>query len=284
MGIVDYFSRPRGQAHGVDIDTPAQTPKIIEPTIISSPESSGAVTPAHLLPSPAGSEDPFILEKIPHQFGRLGSWRGSLILLVTSGSQFLDNVFMTSANIALSSIQKDFEVSGTDLQWMISAYTLSFGGFLLLAGALSDRYDLPLSIKSYPSSGFHTDCSQIRAKEDSLSGPCLAFCLDSGHWLRSIFHSTHSFPWNPRNRSCTYCTFSHRNHQLLFQRRGPDPCSVHLWRLWHPGILYRPHLRGLLDLLPGVEIYLLPDCDHYWPPRNPRLYRPSRRCTIEVQT
>ncbi|CAG8382818.1 unnamed protein product [Penicillium salamii] len=141
MGIVDYFSRPRGlQAHG-GADTPTmEAPKVIEPTVTSSPESSGAVTPAHMLPSPAGSEDPFILEKIPHQFGRLGSWRGCLILLVTSGSQFLDNVFMTSANIALSSIQKDFEVSGTDLQWMISAYTLSFGGFLLLAGALSDRY------------------------------------------------------------------------------------------------------------------------------------------------
>lgn len=142
MGIVDYFSRPRGfQAHG-GADTPTMdAPKTIEPTIISSPESSGAVTPAHMLPSPAGSEEPFIFEKIPHQFGRLGSWRGSLILLVTSGSQFLDNVFMTSANIALSSIQKDFDVSSTDLQWMISAYTLSFGGFLLLAGALSDRYD-----------------------------------------------------------------------------------------------------------------------------------------------
>ena len=143
MGIVDYFSRPRGlQAHGADTPT-METPKVIEPTVTSSLESSGAATPAQMLPSPAGSEDPFILEKIPHQFGRLGSWRGCLILLVTSGSQFLDNVFMTSANIALSSIQQDFKVSGTDLQWMISAYTLSFGGFLLLAGALSDRYALP---------------------------------------------------------------------------------------------------------------------------------------------
>ncbi|KAJ5777388.1 major facilitator superfamily-domain-containing protein [Penicillium odoratum] len=72
--------------------------------------------------------------------GRLWSWRGSLILLVTSGSQFLDNVFMTSSNIALASIQEEFGVSETNLQWMISAYTLAFGGFLLLAGSLSDRY------------------------------------------------------------------------------------------------------------------------------------------------
>ena len=78
-------------------------------------------------------------EKESKQFGRLASWRGSLILLVTCGSQFLDNVFMTSANMALASIQDEFGVSDTNLQWMISAYTLAFGGFLLLAGYLSDR-------------------------------------------------------------------------------------------------------------------------------------------------
>lgn len=75
----------------------------------------------------------------PEAHGRLGSWRGSMILLVTSGSQFLDNVFMTSSNMALASIQEEFGVSSTNLQWMISAYTLAFGGFLLLAGSLSDR-------------------------------------------------------------------------------------------------------------------------------------------------
>lgn len=61
-------------------------------------------------------------------------------MVVAGGSQFLDNVFMTSANIALPSIQKEFDVNNGNLQWMISAYTLTFGGFLLLAGVLSDRY------------------------------------------------------------------------------------------------------------------------------------------------
>ncbi|KAJ5246868.1 hypothetical protein N7468_001851 [Penicillium chermesinum] len=82
------------------------------------------------------------IEKLPalEEVGRLASWRGALILLVTCGSQFLDNVFMTSSNMALASIQEEFDVSNTNLQWMISAYTLAFGGFLLLAGYLSDRY------------------------------------------------------------------------------------------------------------------------------------------------
>ncbi|KAJ5105003.1 hypothetical protein NUU61_002350 [Penicillium alfredii] len=145
MAIGGWFSRNFGWETGGEVVSPgAITPKVLEPTVIAcseltSAQSSFPSTPRAGLVSPAENEDPLALEKL-QQFGRLASWRGSLILLVTSGSQFLDNVFMTSANIALSSIQRDFDVSSNDLQWMISAYTLTFGGFLLLAGALSDRY------------------------------------------------------------------------------------------------------------------------------------------------
>lgn len=72
--------------------------------------------------------------------GVIRSWRGALVLLCTCGAQMMDNVFMTSVNIALPTIQKEFAVGAADLQWLISAYTLTFGGFLLLAGVLSDRY------------------------------------------------------------------------------------------------------------------------------------------------
>lgn len=72
--------------------------------------------------------------------GTIASWRGALILLCTCGAQMMDNVFMTSVNIALPAIQQEFGVASSDLQWLISAYTLTFGGFLLLAGVLSDRY------------------------------------------------------------------------------------------------------------------------------------------------
>lgn len=74
------------------------------------------------------------------EVGRIASWRGAIILLVTCGAQLMDNVFMTGTNIALPAIKKSFDVEGGDLQWVISAYTLSFGGFLLLSGVLSDRY------------------------------------------------------------------------------------------------------------------------------------------------
>jgi len=72
--------------------------------------------------------------------GTIKSWRGALVLTITCGAQMLDNVFMTGVNISLPAVQKDFNVDHSNLQWLISAYTLTFGGFLLLAGVLSDRY------------------------------------------------------------------------------------------------------------------------------------------------
>ncbi|KAF4314024.1 Sugar transporter conserved site [Botryosphaeria dothidea] len=72
--------------------------------------------------------------------GTIASWRGAMILLCTCGAQLMDNVFMTGVNIALPAIQKNFDVDGGDLQWLISAYTLTFGGFLLLSGVLADRF------------------------------------------------------------------------------------------------------------------------------------------------
>jgi EmrB/QacA subfamily drug resistance transporter len=41
-------------------------------------------------------------------------------------------------NVALPSIQKDLHFSPGDLQWVLSAYALTFGGFLLLGGRVAD--------------------------------------------------------------------------------------------------------------------------------------------------
>jgi EmrB/QacA subfamily drug resistance transporter len=41
-------------------------------------------------------------------------------------------------NVALPSIQKDLHFSQGDLQWILSAYALTFGGFLLLGGRMAD--------------------------------------------------------------------------------------------------------------------------------------------------
>lgn len=72
--------------------------------------------------------------------GKIGSWRGAMILICVCGAQLMDNIFMTGVNIMLPAVQKEFNVESAELQWLISAYTLTFGGFLLLSGVLADRY------------------------------------------------------------------------------------------------------------------------------------------------
>jgi MFS family permease len=41
-------------------------------------------------------------------------------------------------NVALPSIQTDLEISRDTLQWIVTAYSLAFGGFLLLGGRAAD--------------------------------------------------------------------------------------------------------------------------------------------------
>src|SRR6476659_1896605 len=41
-------------------------------------------------------------------------------------------------NIALPQAQKDLGISSTDRQWVVTAYTLAFGGLLLLGGRIAD--------------------------------------------------------------------------------------------------------------------------------------------------
>src|SRR5262245_51117234 len=41
-------------------------------------------------------------------------------------------------NVALPSIESDLDFSPENLQWVVSAYSLTFGGFLLLGGRLGD--------------------------------------------------------------------------------------------------------------------------------------------------
>jgi EmrB/QacA subfamily drug resistance transporter len=54
-------------------------------------------------------------------------------------AQLLVIVDTTIVNIALPSAQRDLGMSDVARQWTISAYTLAFGGLLLLGGRLADR-------------------------------------------------------------------------------------------------------------------------------------------------
>src|ERR1041384_5787018 len=46
----------------------------------------------------------------------------------------------TIVNVALPSIRADLRFTETSLVWVVNAYLLTFGGFLLLGGRLGDLY------------------------------------------------------------------------------------------------------------------------------------------------
>src|SRR3979409_1870583 len=46
----------------------------------------------------------------------------------------------TIVNVALPTIRTDLGFSQTSLAWVVNAYLLTFGGFLLLGGRLGDLY------------------------------------------------------------------------------------------------------------------------------------------------
>jgi EmrB/QacA subfamily drug resistance transporter len=68
---------------------------------------------------------------------RLGT-RAWGMLLVLCGAIFLDAMDVSMVGVALPSIREDLNMSTSTLQWVVSAYVLGYGGFLLLGGRAAD--------------------------------------------------------------------------------------------------------------------------------------------------
>ena len=66
-------------------------------------------------------------------------WRSpAMVLTILAVAQFVDVLDVTIVNVALPAVQRDLGLSTRDLPWVVSAYVLTYGGFLLLGGRLSD--------------------------------------------------------------------------------------------------------------------------------------------------
>ncbi|HUK43936.1 MAG TPA: MFS transporter [Gaiellaceae bacterium] len=61
-----------------------------------------------------------------------------VVLVLICLAQFMVILDATIVNVALPSIQKDLGLTEANLQWIVNAYTLVFGGFLLLGGRAGD--------------------------------------------------------------------------------------------------------------------------------------------------
>jgi MFS family permease len=60
------------------------------------------------------------------------------LLLVLSGAMFMEGVDVSMMGVALPSIRAELGMSTSELQWVVSAYVLGYGGFVLLGGRAAD--------------------------------------------------------------------------------------------------------------------------------------------------
>src|SRR6266540_2647531 len=73
-----------------------------------------------------------MIEKVKHK---------GLALAILAAAQFMVILDATIVNVALPAIQKALHFHGeSELQWVVTAYALAFGGFLLLGGRLADLF------------------------------------------------------------------------------------------------------------------------------------------------
>jgi EmrB/QacA subfamily drug resistance transporter len=64
--------------------------------------------------------------------------RKGLALALLAAAQFIVVLDASIVNVALPSIGRDLDFSQENLSWVVNAYTLVFGGFLLLGGRMAD--------------------------------------------------------------------------------------------------------------------------------------------------
>ncbi|MGV9354467.1 MFS transporter [Streptomyces misionensis] len=65
---------------------------------------------------------------------------GTPALLVLCAAHFMDAIDLSDVGVALPAIQRDLGMSSGSLQWVVSAYALGYGGFLLLGGRVADLF------------------------------------------------------------------------------------------------------------------------------------------------
>src|SRR5690242_3553603 len=77
-------------------------------------------------------------EVMTHPTAAAEDRRRWLALAVIVTAQFMVVLDVAIVNVALPSIKTDLHFSQESLQWVITAYSIFFGGFLLLGGRLAD--------------------------------------------------------------------------------------------------------------------------------------------------
>src|SRR2546430_15898221 len=60
-------------------------------------------------------------------------WLAAVVMI---GAALMDMIDLTVVNVALPTIRSDLGASGTQLEWVVSAYMLAFAAVLIIAGSI----------------------------------------------------------------------------------------------------------------------------------------------------
>ena len=93
------------------------------------------------------------------QSPNINRWRAFALLAVAF---FMTIVDLTIVNVALPTIGRDLHFPEADLQWVVTAYALTFGGFLLLGGRAADLLGPPAPADDRPGR-VHRRVARLRA-------------------------------------------------------------------------------------------------------------------------
>jgi len=72
----------------------------------------------------------------PAAIGAPRRWSALAVMCLSLLVVSLDN---TIVNVALPTLVRDLNATTTQLQWVVDAYALAFGGLMLVAGSVADR-------------------------------------------------------------------------------------------------------------------------------------------------
>src|ERR671918_1621941 len=84
-----------------------------------------------------------MLNSVPAGYER--RWTTLAVLSLSLVIIGLDNTIL---NVALPTLQDEFDASSSKLQWMVDAYLLVFAGLLLVFGTLGDRFGRKLALQA----------------------------------------------------------------------------------------------------------------------------------------
>src|SRR5215472_6266257 len=101
------------------------------------------------------------------------------MLLVLCGALFLDAMDVSMIGVALPSIQTDLHMSTSSLQWVVSAYVLGYGGFLLFGRRRMFLVSLGVFVVASTLGGFAHDGSLLIATR-FVKGMSAAFTAPAG--------------------------------------------------------------------------------------------------------